>query len=214
MILSSAFLTGFETEHRARHLGTQVPLVYDLLNLVFCMAFFVELMLRIFAFKDLFFFGKDWSWNMFDLAVVLSSAIEELLKWSKQGSVSGPNTNLTTVRVLRLLRLVRMTRVVRALRFMHELRVMVLSIMASLRPLMWTCALGLLLLFVNGVYITQVVNDYRSDPRNVNWLPELEYYYGSVRKAVYSLFQSVSGGVDWKDCAEPLTAISPIFPMY
>eukprot|EP00746_Dinoflagellata_sp_MGD_P074396 gnl/MRDRNA2_/MRDRNA2_30055_c0_seq1.p1 gnl/MRDRNA2_/MRDRNA2_30055_c0~~gnl/MRDRNA2_/MRDRNA2_30055_c0_seq1.p1 ORF type:complete len:839 (+),score=177.60 gnl/MRDRNA2_/MRDRNA2_30055_c0_seq1:66-2582(+) len=213
LILSNAFLTGFETEYRASNLGTQVPLVYDLLNLIFCMAFLLELILRIFAFKFVFFYGKECSWNFFDLAVVSSSVIEELLKWTKQSSASGPN-GITTVRVLRLLRLVRMTRVVRALRFMHELRVMVLSICGSFRPLLWTCALLLLLLFVNGVYITQVVNDYRSDPENVAWLPELEYYYGSVSTAVYSLFMSVSGGVDWGDVSEPLTAISSVFPVY
>lgn len=213
MILSSAFLTGFETDYLSSHLGAQVPLVYDLLNLIFCMAFFLELMLRIFAFKGRFFYGKEWSWNLFDLIVVSSSVIEELLKWTKQASASGP-LGLTTVRVLRLLRLVRMTRVVRALRFMHELRVMVMSILGSFRPLLWTCALLVLLLFVNGVYITQVVNDYRSDNENVAWLPELEYYFGSVSTAVYSLFKSVSGGVDWGDVSEPLAAISPAFPLY
>merc|ERR1719421_2671321 len=84
MILINAVVTGFETEYEAKRLGVKVPFVYDLLNLMFCLIFFVELVLRIRGFKAVFFYGKDWSWNMFDLLVVLGSVVSELATWTAQ----------------------------------------------------------------------------------------------------------------------------------
>eukprot|EP00746_Dinoflagellata_sp_MGD_P145572 gnl/MRDRNA2_/MRDRNA2_78162_c0_seq1.p1 gnl/MRDRNA2_/MRDRNA2_78162_c0~~gnl/MRDRNA2_/MRDRNA2_78162_c0_seq1.p1 ORF type:complete len:674 (+),score=106.67 gnl/MRDRNA2_/MRDRNA2_78162_c0_seq1:154-2175(+) len=214
VIIANAFVTGFETEYQASHVGGDEPAMFAALNFMFCMVFLVELILRIFVYRTVFFIGKDWSWNVFDLIVVLGSTLEEIKRWTTFTTGTGRSRNLMAVRVLRLLRLVRLTRVVRALHGLYVLRVMVLSMLNSFRPLLWTCVLLTLLLFVNGVYITQTVNDYRSDPDNIAWLWELEYYYGSVRKTVYSLFKSISGGADWGDVAEPLSAITPWFLPY
>lgn len=48
---------------------------------------------------------------------------------------------------------------------------------------------------------------------------ELEQYFGSVGAAVMSLFQTVTGGVEWRDIAAPLMqdispAMGPLFALY
>eukprot|EP00416_Gambierdiscus_australes_P008352 CAMPEP_0171130810 /NCGR_PEP_ID=MMETSP0766_2-20121228/121578_1 /TAXON_ID=439317 /ORGANISM="Gambierdiscus australes, Strain CAWD 149" /LENGTH=62 /DNA_ID=CAMNT_0011594071 /DNA_START=1 /DNA_END=186 /DNA_ORIENTATION=+ len=59
----------------------------------------MELLLRFLAEEVYFFVGRHWKWNLFDLTIVLSSAVEIL------SNFSGPN--LKFMRVLRPLRVIR-----------------------------------------------------------------------------------------------------------
>jgi Ca2+-binding EF-hand superfamily protein len=61
------------------------------------------------------------------------------------------------------------------------------------------------MLFVVGVYITQFVADHaRSDPQKFYADAVLQKYYGSLGSSVLSLFQALSGGVDWEESLTPL----------
>lgn len=54
------------------------------------------------------------------------------------------------MRILRVLRLVRIIRLVRVLRLIGELRTIVICIAGSLRPLAWTVALLMLLIYIKA----------------------------------------------------------------
>jgi hypothetical protein len=73
-----------------------------------------------------------------------------------------------------------------------------MSIIASLRSLAWTMVLLFMLIYSASVYFTQLVADC-SEPSS-----ELLRYFGTLDVTILVLFQSITGGVDWNDVADPL----------
>eukprot|EP00971_Amphidinium_carterae_P030684 603923-Amphidinium_carterae.1 len=116
--------------------------------------------------------------------------------------------NLSFARVLRILRLVRVMRLVRILRLIRELRMLVTSISASLKSLGWTILLLILLIYTISLYLTQMVterimtNRTYANPQNEE---SLEMFYGTVLQTMLSLFEAVTGGVDWDALVRPLS---------
>lgn len=113
--------------------------------------------------------------------------------------------NFSFMRVLRILRLIRIIRVIRILRLIGELRTIVASILGSLRSLCWTVVLLFLLVYVFGVYLTQLVLDHRvSQEFDAEEAASLVLYFGSLGSSVLSLYQGITGGVDWSQLSAPL----------
>lgn len=82
---------------------------------------------------------------------------------------------------------------------------MVCSIASSMKSLMWTLVLLLLLMYVIGVYLTQMIADTgQINPDIFIKEPMLKYYYGNLPRGVLSLYQAMTGGVDWNDLLQPL----------
>jgi hypothetical protein len=69
-----------------------------------------------------------------------------------------------------------------------------------------------MLIFVVGVYFTQIVADARSDGNEVlRWDTELRHYWGNLGFGVLTLYEVMTGGVDWDDVARPL--MDDVHPM-
>lgn len=83
---------------------------------------------------------------------------------------------LSLLRLLRVLRLIRILRVVRLLRYMAELRTIVVSMSSCLKPLVSTMVLLALVMYVVGVYFTQMTLTYRIDHRDSDAAKELLGY--------------------------------------
>lgn len=164
-----------------------------------------------------FFTGPARNWNFFDVLVVGSAVIEEVLAILVQ---SGPSllSNTKVMRVLRILRLVRVLRVLRAAKFFRELRAMVYGIMLSFSSLFWACILGCSTIFVFAVFTTQGVSAWfmeeiknGADPSVSDVTRDkLRAHCGDLSTTMYSLWKSISGGLDWGDVADPLFEISPM----
>merc|ERR1719507_1040494 len=67
------------------------------------------------------------------------------------------------------------------------------------------------MVYVVGVHFTQISLLQRLDMGiETSGAKALEQWYGSVPRAVLSLFQGLTGGVDWNDLVDPLiTQVSP-----
>jgi len=209
LVLINAITIGAQVDWAARHPGEESPAAFKVVSWLFCGLFTVELAMRIVVFGGKFFYNQDWRWNVFDTVIVACQLAEELTSLLVDAIVgselSAEYTNFTAVRVLRVLRLVRVMRFMRILRLIRELHTMVGSIITSARSFLWTIALLLLMMYVVGVYITQFVADHiRTDPQAFQNDPALERYYGSLGSSILSLFQALSGGVDWEDLLTPL----------
>ena len=70
--------------------------------------------------------------------------------------------NFGFLRLLRTLRVVRIMRLARVLHLVVELRTMVSSIVASLKPLFWATILFSMLVYAMAVAMTQIANEYRA----------------------------------------------------
>jgi voltage-gated sodium channel len=217
-IFVNAMTIGAQTNYYANTLSEDAPRVFNIFETVFCFIFTFEIILRMYVNRCMFFIGDGWSWNLFDLFVVLLQLMEkgvELFNWLLQ--TSSKSANFSFMRIMRILRLIRVVRLVRLLHLIQELRTLVSSLLGSLKSLMWTMALLLLLIYIISVYFTQVVSDHRLLTKNEEngeasseELDDLYRFFQSVPRAILSLFQAMSGGIDWDSLANPLaTEISP-----
>eukprot|EP00927_Polykrikos_kofoidii_P014792 TRINITY_DN16528_c0_g1_i1.p1 TRINITY_DN16528_c0_g1~~TRINITY_DN16528_c0_g1_i1.p1 ORF type:complete len:814 (+),score=165.43 TRINITY_DN16528_c0_g1_i1:191-2632(+) len=213
-IFLNAMVIGVQTEVMARGTTDEVPEEFQVLEYVFGAWFTLELSLRLYVLKLEFFAigGPGWGWNYFDFAVVFAQIMEMFAElWQTVGGIDPKNFKL--LRILRILRLVRILRVLRVLHLISELRTIVSSIVGSFSSLGWTVVLLSLMIYIVAVYFTQTVNT-----RMVEVSPEsgivlanldeeqlaLKSKFGSLFRAILTLWEAISGGIDWDDLANPL----------
>lgn len=146
---------------------------------------------------------------MFDAFLVTMQVIDQMLDLLVQVSIS----NISAMRVLRILRVVRIVRVIRLLRMISELRSIVASVIGSLKAVGWTMLILLTLIYLVAVYLTQLLIEARiSSLSDAAELAEFSRWYGTLPRSLLTLYQAISGGVDWNDAATPLIDnVSPIF---
>lgn len=207
-ILLNAAAIGVHTDYLAQHRNEKHPKGQRFTEVVFCVVFTTELFLRIVACNRRFLCMSGWHWNLFDSFIVFFQLLEEGISiYAKHISDAGSEEqlpNLSFMRVLRVLRLIRIIRLVRILRLIGELRTLVSSIACSLKSLAWTVVLLFLIIYAMSVYFTQVVRDNEEDEF-------LDPLFGSLGSSMVCLFQSVTGGIDWRDVSRPLSeSISPL----
>lgn len=207
LVVLNAILIGVETDYTARHrVGAVMPFSQPI-NRVFGCVFSVEVALKLVFFGCWqFFIGPDWRWNTFDFIVVSMQWLDECghMMAGKDG-----NSGMSFLRVFRMMRIARIMRLARVIQFVVELRTMISSITASLKPLCWASVLFGMLIYMVAVVMTQMVNDRRVV--NDDLSPSIEHYFSSLGVAVMSLWQCISGGMDWQDMAAPLSdEVSPL----
>eukprot|EP00415_Alexandrium_ostenfeldii_P000337 UN0337 len=84
----------------------------------------------------------------------------------------------------------------RIMKLFRPLRILVYTIMETFRALLWPMLLLSLIIYVFGVIFTQMASHEMASKTSDDPLP-LEQYFGSLMLSTATLFQSVTGGVDW-----------------
>jgi len=206
-IVLNACLMGVEIELCAQQRTRNPPKLVTNIQHGFTALFTVELSVRILADGLRFFANKYWLWNYFDI-IVCASSLGELMMDSNTGGVR-------IVRLLRISRLLRILRITRVMRFIRALRTLVYSIFCTLKSLSWAMVLLFLIIYVFGILFTQAVNDHLvetldeygmlRDVADDHWV--LPMYWGSLPRAMFTLFQSISGGLNWDIVARSLSEI-------
>eukprot|EP00931_Biecheleriopsis_adriatica_P029090 TRINITY_DN17317_c0_g1_i1.p1 TRINITY_DN17317_c0_g1~~TRINITY_DN17317_c0_g1_i1.p1 ORF type:complete len:605 (+),score=78.30 TRINITY_DN17317_c0_g1_i1:273-1817(+) len=211
-IVVNALLIGAEQDWMLKNPGAGENQIYHGLNICFATVFFLELVLRIIADGLRFYSYQNdaFYWNVFDTLLVLSSLTEEALS---QISV---NIDISAMRFFRILRVIRSLRIVRMFRMFRDLRVIVAGIAHSLRSLVWALLLLFCIMYLVAVCLLQFAGEEMalqlSDPSSSS-LQQAEYkkmvdFYGSLFQAVYTLYLAICGGIDWRDAATPMFALS------
>merc|ERR1712232_1547675 len=113
-------------------------------------------------------------------------------------------------RIVRVLRAARVIRILRVMQFTQDLQLLVSCILHSVKAFYWASALIFLMIYVVSIYVTQVVLVHRLELVDDKGDRELVEWFGNVPIAVISLFQALTGGVDWNDLIRPLIVdVSP-----
>jgi len=159
----------------------------------FCVIFTVELLLRILA------VGKDFvysGWGLFDLVIVLVMLLEQAIYMITRSDNALLN-QMSVLRVLRVIRIVRVLRVIRMLQFFTHLRIMVLSIFASFRSLLWASLILLLIFYIFGISLTQGVTDYleSTDSWDAKDMELLVSKFGNLQNSILSLYKAMANGI-------------------
>ena len=148
---------------------------------MFAFLFGMELFFRVLADRMTFFCGEDWAWAWLDIFIVFSTLWEVGLDFlyylsgqDGQASALESVSGLKAFRIIRLTRLVKAVRLVRILRFVMAFRMLIASILNTLKSLFWALMLLALIVYVFAVLFTQAVNDHMLDPEAPELSPKDE----------------------------------------
>lgn len=189
------------------------------LSIVFAAVFLVEVVLRALAGGTSFFCDRvlaELAWNYFDLGIVIVSVVEVSFTLAIEGSgdLSGSDgTSARLVRIVRIARLLRLLRMARLVRLVRALRLLVYSIVLTLKSLLWAMFLLFLILYFFSLLFTQSVVDYLQESdcrRGVNSCSDtaLVTHWSTLQRSMLTLFQAISGGIDWEQASSPLADVN------
>jgi len=184
-------------------------------ELVFCIFFAVEVTARIALHRLYFFVNENWGWNWFDLILVVS-AIVNLIYDQFVGYSIG---NVTFLRAFRLMRVTRILRLLRVIKFFRKLSQVLDALLTSIRAVGWVIVLLCSLFLAFALIFVQLVSEYLQNLKDTNAMDgackqalcecdereillcspteALVHYFGSVQKAMISLYMATTGGLDW-----------------
>jgi len=152
--------------------------IFDVLDWVFCVVFLLEFLIRVGVERRHWFQSL---WNYFDLVLITSAWFEKLIQ--------SVQLDMSLFRLVRLLRLARVLRIVRLVRAFRELRVLIRTVVSSVRALFWSVILLGLMLMMAAIFLGQILQDTLEDPatddhvRSFVWLQ-----FGTAGHTIYTLF--------------------------
>jgi len=189
---------GVDVVTRLRDEGKdETPTWLRVVDGVFCIIFLLELTIRICMYNVEFFTMKGRWWNIFDLFVVGFSLIDEISKLFLTGTKL--QEAIDQMGILRLLRLARVLRLIRMVRLIPELKSMVYLIASSMGAFFWAVMLLLIMIYCIAVYFTELSDEIiKKELVNEASRDDLMVYYGSVGTSIFTCFQAITGGDDWK----------------
>lgn len=217
-IITNSVFIGVQVDWAARNPNEAAPIAFYVLQQLYAAIFLVELILRLLAEGTYFCWSSQWHWNFLDVFLVVASLFEvvtELLAALDSSNSSMQNmSNVRIIRVVRIARVMRIFRILRVVRFIRGLRTLLFSIMCTLKSLVWAMLLLIIIMYVFGIIFTQAISDHlveadenaaQEDESPHNQL--LRQHYGSLTTSMYTLFESVAGGLSWGAMTQPLNTV-------
>eukprot|EP00928_Gymnodinium_smaydae_P012185 TRINITY_DN14431_c0_g1_i1.p1 TRINITY_DN14431_c0_g1~~TRINITY_DN14431_c0_g1_i1.p1 ORF type:complete len:651 (+),score=89.62 TRINITY_DN14431_c0_g1_i1:53-2005(+) len=211
-IVTNVVVIGVETNILATSDAHSSPYVFFVLDVIYTILFTVELAMRMVAEGKDFLTVGTWSWNLLDVAIVVSSITGVFLE------VSENEGQLKMIRSLRITRLVRIARLFRVARFLRALKKLIHSISATVKSVAWAFVLILIIVYGFAVAFTQAVAEYHLDngiPKcsssNACDLNDLTMFWGSLERSMFTLFKCISNGLDWHDAVQTLGVVGPFW---
>jgi len=160
VIALNALWIGIDTDFNDADTILQAKPVFQVADNLFCSYFFFEWLVRFNAFRRKRDGFRD-TWFAFDSFLVFLMVLETwvMTAFTMVSGTSGVMDgmgNASILRLFRLLRLSRMTRMVRLLRRMPELVILVKSMVAAIRSLVFTFCLLVVMLYIFGITFRQL----------------------------------------------------------
>lgn len=210
VVVVSCVLVGVETNIKITRNDSRMPDYLVVLDVFVLFVFVVELLIRIIAAGSKFITGEGRIMNLVDSFLVITQIMEEFVGLASAGD------GTKELNAIRMLRICRVVRTIRLMRKFKELRLLFSCLEGSWKSFAWSLVLISMILFVGSIVIVQVVH-YR---RSLGGLDQSEHddllkWFGSLPKAMLTLFMSITGGADWRDIVEPLDLyVSGVCPYF
>eukprot|EP00929_Paragymnodinium_shiwhaense_P007858 TRINITY_DN111776_c0_g1_i1.p1 TRINITY_DN111776_c0_g1~~TRINITY_DN111776_c0_g1_i1.p1 ORF type:complete len:781 (-),score=144.87 TRINITY_DN111776_c0_g1_i1:141-2483(-) len=190
---------------------------FSIMETVFCILFFGECVARLTVQKRRYFCA---AWNWFDVMVVGAAVFEECLKYGVGGNTLFGS--LSVFRIVRIMKITRTLRIIRVVRVFRELRIVVMAMVNCLRSLFWTLLLLFVLQYVMAILILMELTSDRavqvhselSESFAVSTYSEYRTkYFPNLVRCLLTLFQSVTGGLEWSQASLALEEVTPWIPV-
>jgi len=191
LILVNTAYIGIETDHN-RDTGETIWLLCDA---IFATLFTLELLLRMLGRSLWRTYLRD-PWNIFDIFLVCFALIDLSLEIASRLMSSDGTGGLSQLTILRVGRILRLVRIVRLLRFFKELWLIVSGILESLKLLVWTWLLILLVIYIFGIFVTRSLGQPYGCAAALAQVgqcdPSMDEYFGNVVRSMFTLFQMMT----------------------
>jgi len=172
---------------------------------LFQIYYLTELILKLMVHRMYFFIGHDCLWNYLDSALAAAACYDLLTGLVLQHDNS--SNNFMILRIVRLIKVAKVLRIVRLFRFFRELRLVLQSIIASLRSLFWSAVLLALSIYVITLIILQGIIEF-SDEKDRTAVQSARHRWGGLHIAMDSIYKAITGGCDWEEVSDPLSPVS------
>lgn len=224
-VLTSCLLVGVEVQYSATHVGEPLPLIFFHLRDFYALLFLLELICRIIASGPYNFYcgRRQRGWAFLDTLIVVTCMVDfsfDMMYETHSGTKSGFDLRqLRLMRMLRITRLLRTFRMQRLAGFLVPLRTLVCSIVATVRSLAWALMLLMMLIYVVGILLCQGATDTLAQKDlHEEIAAELRDYWLPLDRAMFTLFQSISDGLPWREAMHSLeelpTWLACIYPIF
>eukprot|EP00931_Biecheleriopsis_adriatica_P062321 TRINITY_DN37534_c0_g1_i1.p1 TRINITY_DN37534_c0_g1~~TRINITY_DN37534_c0_g1_i1.p1 ORF type:complete len:596 (+),score=102.56 TRINITY_DN37534_c0_g1_i1:60-1847(+) len=215
IIVVNTVAIGFQTEYKARHWTTRMPVVAHNLNIFCDLCFAVELGLRYLAYSSTRTFWSYFCNNIIDCFVIAILIFEQvtagLVCYVTNGQqVYHSHHELGIIRITRALRLVKIIRSPVFIRMTAQLRAFVISFLDTSQAITWAIVFIVTLTYLFAVFLTVIVTDFKVKHLHRTDDPtELLSSYGTVGRTMLSLYIAMLDGEHWYETAKPLFECSP-----
>merc|ERR1711971_1322723 len=141
----------------------QVPASFYHVQMVFTALFTLELGLRLLCYGSSFWTRSDCNFNIMDFILVVAAIADHCLHDSDE------SIHLTGVRIVRVCRITKSLRVFRMLKFFSEARLMLATVISSVRILVWAALMMIFVIFICAIVVMQlttskkILGDHESD---------------------------------------------------
>mmetsp|Transcript_778 Transcript_778/g.1443 ORF Transcript_778/g.1443 Transcript_778/m.1443 type:complete len:639 (+) Transcript_778:127-2043(+) len=221
VIMTNSVVIGAQVEFNAQAPGESLPAMFLVLEYCYALMFLAEAVMRVVADPRTFFCGLkgvpilsqgNLCWNYLDLVIVSTSILEAVFSIALVGTDDGSSKSVV-IRYVRILRLVRVIRIMKVIRFIGGLRTLVQSILGTLKSLMWSIILLLIIMYVFSILFTDAVTSQVQDSLLLDEIDTVDSarslvssheIFGTLFLSMSTLYQSISGGMDWSDAYHPL----------
>jgi hypothetical protein len=216
MICLNVLFLAYSADYAVKHVDQQMtPFIY-VCEILFLVFYLFEMFVRLKVHGVYFFFNEEMNWNLFDFFLVGISIWDVFAThWTSAAEdekSSGEGFNISFLRALRLFRMSKIFRILRVMRYFSELRMMLNCITMSIRPLFW-CMLNMSIFFsIFAITFLHGVAGYLQDPSaDLIQREKLIKDWGSIGRAILSLYKVTTGGTDWGHLADSLRVTGDIY---
>mmetsp|Transcript_46384 Transcript_46384/g.110472 ORF Transcript_46384/g.110472 Transcript_46384/m.110472 type:complete len:611 (-) Transcript_46384:105-1937(-) len=209
VIILNAIFIAVPLDIAVRRPNDDIPVSLQAIQVAFVAFYAAELALKLYVHHHWFFVNREWRWNVLDFTLVTLSLIDLMLQHTGAApNVTNDGFSVTFVRILRCARLSKMFRLFHALLIFRELRVMLNSISASLRSLLWSIVMIAVFYFIFAIVFLNATVSYMksADPDDAK-TEQILQLYGSLSDCMLTLYMASMGGADWGDLGEPLKKV-------
>jgi len=210
-ILCNSVFIGVQVEYFAHNVGSPEPVAFVVLGYFFWIFFLTELTLRICARGSIdYFCGPMRAWNILDFILLICSTLDACVQIVNASSKSTDADVLkfNVIRLVRIIRIVRSIRLVRIMRVFRQLRLMVASILGTLKSAIWALSLLCIIIYVFGTLFTDGVTErLQNGTVHVMEIELLQETFGTLPRATFALFKSICGGESWGNLVAPLSEL-------
>jgi len=205
VIFANAATLALSADHAVQNPKDPHNKVLATAETAFCIFYVVEWCIRFWSEKLNFFFGPDRNWNIFD-TVLMGSGVHDQVDYYFDTTASN-DSNVSFLRMLRFLKMLKLLRLVRLLKFFRQLRLIVRSMLTSITSTFWSAVLIILVTYIFGILLLQLIGNFLAenvDSVEAFMFDNLMDNWGSLPKAMTTLYYAGTGGEDWHVYADPL----------